>query len=81
MGRAEWSALWRVEVPEATMARRDEVLKAVPLAQREGAYALGATRFEAIRAVCPAQMCHRLLHQENRLSAATRTPVSSSTSL
>jgi phosphate transport system permease protein len=27
-----------------------EVLKAVPGAQREGAYALGATRFEAIRA-------------------------------
>jgi phosphate transport system permease protein len=27
-----------------------EVLKSVPLAQREGAYALGATRFEAIRA-------------------------------
>jgi len=27
-----------------------EVLKAVPSAQREGAYALGATRFEAIRA-------------------------------
>ena len=27
-----------------------EVLKTVPLAQREGAYALGATRFEAIRA-------------------------------
>lgn len=27
-----------------------EVLKAVPVAQREGAYALGATRFEAIRA-------------------------------
>src|SRR5204862_7610341 len=27
-----------------------EVLKAVPLAQREAAYALGATRFEAIRA-------------------------------
>jgi phosphate transport system permease protein len=27
-----------------------EVLKAVPTAQREGAYALGATRFEAIRA-------------------------------
>ena len=27
-----------------------EVLKAVPLAQREGAYALGATRLEAIRA-------------------------------
>ena len=26
-----------------------EVLKSVPLAQREGAYALGATRFEAIR--------------------------------
>jgi phosphate transport system permease protein len=26
-----------------------EVLKAVPLSQREGAYALGATRFEAIR--------------------------------
>ena len=30
------------------MAR--EVLKSVPLTQREGAYALGATRFEAIRA-------------------------------
>jgi phosphate transport system permease protein len=27
-----------------------EVLKSVPYAQREGAYALGATRFEAIRA-------------------------------
>jgi phosphate transport system permease protein len=27
-----------------------EVLKAVPVAQREGAYALGATRFEAISA-------------------------------
>src|SRR5258708_29349898 len=27
-----------------------EVLKSVPPAQREGAYALGATRFEAIRA-------------------------------
>jgi phosphate transport system permease protein len=27
-----------------------EVLKSVPVAQREGAYALGATRFEAIRA-------------------------------
>ena len=27
-----------------------EVLKAVPIAQREAAYALGATRFEAIRA-------------------------------
>jgi phosphate transport system permease protein len=27
-----------------------EVLRAVPLAQREGAYALGSTRFEAIRA-------------------------------
>src|SRR5437773_12037413 len=27
-----------------------EVLKAVPAAQREGVYALGATRFEAIRA-------------------------------
>jgi phosphate transport system permease protein len=32
----------------ASVAR--EVLKAVPVAQREGAYALGATRFEAIRA-------------------------------
>ena len=32
----------------ASVAR--EVLKAVPAAQREGAYALGATRFEAIRA-------------------------------
>jgi phosphate transport system permease protein len=27
-----------------------EILKAVPMAQREAAYALGATRFEAIRA-------------------------------
>jgi phosphate transport system permease protein len=27
-----------------------EVLRSVPLAQREGAYALGATRYEAIRA-------------------------------
>jgi phosphate transport system permease protein len=27
-----------------------EVLRSVPVAQREGAYALGATRFEAIRA-------------------------------
>src|SRR5207244_10737783 len=27
-----------------------EVLKSAPVAQREGAYALGATRFEAIRA-------------------------------
>ena len=32
----------------ASVAR--EVLKAVPLAQREAAYALGATRWEAIRA-------------------------------
>jgi phosphate transport system permease protein len=32
----------------ASVAR--EVLKSVPVAQREGAYALGATRFEAIRA-------------------------------
>jgi phosphate transport system permease protein len=32
----------------ASVAR--EVLRAVPAAQREGAYALGATRFEAIRA-------------------------------
>ena len=32
----------------STVAR--EVLKTVPVAQREGAYALGATRFEAIRA-------------------------------
>src|SRR5678809_920198 len=27
-----------------------EVLRSVPVSQREGAYALGATRFEAIRA-------------------------------
>jgi phosphate transport system permease protein len=32
----------------STVAR--EVLKTVPISQREGAYALGATRFEAIRA-------------------------------
>jgi phosphate transport system permease protein len=32
----------------STVAR--EVLRTVPMAQREGAYALGATRFEAIRA-------------------------------
>src|SRR5207244_5794791 len=35
--------------PFASSAAR-EVLKAVPAAQREAAYALGATRFEAIRA-------------------------------
>ena len=33
-----------------TSAVAREVLRAVPVAQREGAYALGATRFEAIRA-------------------------------
>ena len=33
-----------------TSAVSREVLKTVPVAQREGAYALGATRFEAIRA-------------------------------
>jgi phosphate transport system permease protein len=33
-----------------TSAVAREVLKAVPVAQREAAYALGATRFEAIRA-------------------------------
>jgi phosphate transport system permease protein len=33
-----------------TSAVAREVLKALPVAQREGAYALGATRFEAIRA-------------------------------
>jgi phosphate transport system permease protein len=33
-----------------TSAVAREVLKTVPSAQREGAYALGATRFEAIRA-------------------------------
>src|SRR5262245_35589799 len=33
-----------------TSAVAREVLKSVPLAQREAAYALGATRFEAIRA-------------------------------
>jgi phosphate transport system permease protein len=33
-----------------TSAIAREVLKSVPAAQREGAYALGATRFEAIRA-------------------------------
>jgi phosphate transport system permease protein len=33
-----------------TSAVAREVLRAVPIAQREGAYALGATRFEAIRA-------------------------------
>jgi phosphate transport system permease protein len=36
-------------VPFASSVSR-EVLKSVPAAQREGAYALGATRFEAIRA-------------------------------
>ncbi len=36
-------------VPFASSVAR-EVLKSVPTAQREGAYALGATRFEAIRA-------------------------------
>jgi phosphate transport system permease protein len=36
-------------VPFSSSVAR-EVLKSVPMAQREGAYALGATRFEAIRA-------------------------------
>jgi phosphate transport system permease protein len=36
-------------IPFASSVAR-EVLKAVPVAQREGAYALGATRFEAITA-------------------------------
>jgi phosphate transport system permease protein len=36
-------------IPFTSSVARD-VLRAVPLAQREGAYALGATRYEAIRA-------------------------------
>ncbi len=39
-----------VMVVPYTSAVAREVLKTVPAAQREGAYALGATRFEAIRA-------------------------------
>jgi phosphate transport system permease protein len=39
-----------VMVVPFTSAVAREVLKTVPLAQREAAYALGATRFEAIRA-------------------------------
>jgi phosphate transport system permease protein len=37
-------------VPFSSSVAR-EVLKSVPVTQREGAYALGATRFEAIQAV------------------------------
>jgi phosphate transport system permease protein len=39
-----------VMVTPFTSSVAREVLKSVPVAQREGAYALGATRFEAIRA-------------------------------
>ena len=54
--RRSASACWRpalilaIMVIPFTSSVAREVLKSVPLAQREGAYALGATRFEAIRA-------------------------------
>ena len=54
--RRSASACWRpalilaIMVIPFTSSVAREVLKSVPVAQREGAYALGATRFEAIRA-------------------------------
>ena len=50
VGMLSAALILAVMVVPFTSAVAREVLKAVPLAQREGAYALGATRFEAIRA-------------------------------
>jgi phosphate transport system permease protein len=50
LGMLSAALLLAIMVVPFTSAVSREVLKAVPAAQREGAYALGATRFEAIRA-------------------------------
>src|ERR1041385_7363638 len=50
IGMLAAASILAVMVVPFTSSVAREVLKSVPLAQREGAYALGATRFEAIRA-------------------------------
>jgi len=50
LGMLSAALILAVMVVPFTSSVAREVLKAVPLAQREGAYALGATRFEAITA-------------------------------
>jgi phosphate transport system permease protein len=50
IGMMSAALILAVMVIPFTSAVAREVLKSVPLAQREAAYALGATRFEAIRA-------------------------------
>ena len=50
LGMLSAALILAVMVVPFTSSVSREVLKSVPAAQREGAYALGATRFEAIRA-------------------------------
>ena len=50
VGMLSAALILAVMVTPFTSSIAREVLKAVPLSQREGAYALGATRWEAIRA-------------------------------
>src|ERR671938_1597248 len=50
VGMLSAALILAVMVVPFTSSVAREVLKSVPGAQREGAYALGATRFEAIRA-------------------------------
>jgi phosphate transport system permease protein len=50
VGMLSAALILAIMVVPFTSAVAREVLKAVPVAQRESAYALGATRFEAIRA-------------------------------
>src|SRR5207249_5461521 len=50
LGMLSAALILSVMVIPFTSSVSREVLRAVPIAQREGAYALGATRFEAIRA-------------------------------
>jgi phosphate transport system permease protein len=50
VGMLSAGVILAIMVTPFTSSVAREVLRSVPLAQREGAYALGATRFEAIRA-------------------------------
>src|SRR3989449_10517689 len=50
LGMLSAALILSVMVIPFTSSVSREVLRSVPIAQREGAYALGATRFEAIRA-------------------------------
>jgi phosphate transport system permease protein len=50
LGMLSAAVILAVMVVPFTSSVAREVLKSVPIAQREGAYALGATRYEAIRA-------------------------------